>query len=327
MGKDYSDIPFEKLIEQNKKLRLVIKSIILFLMVIIIILFAFKKNIIFTDFYLKGDSIITVNYGDKYEDEGFVAKLYNKDISKEVKVKNNVNYEKIGEYEISYKLKIKYLNVEKKLIRKINVVDNVPPELTVSSDETIYIDENDNYVSPTFKAIDNVDGDITDKVKVNSNVDVSKVGEYKETFTIIDSSKNETKKEIKVIVQEKYKNTYIQISISNQMLDYYDHGKLALHSPVVTGYGGDTPYGSYSILYKKTNARLVGANNEYDTVVNYWMAFIGNSHGLHDATWRHNFGGNIYTYNPTHGCVNMPYDQIEALYYMVEEGTPVYIVE
>ena len=327
MGKDFSEIPFEKIVEQNKRLRLIIKLLILFLLLIIICLFAFKKNVITTDFYLKGDSTIVVNYGDTYEDEGYVAKLYKNDISDEVKVNSNVNFEKIGNYKITYKLKLKYLNVEKVLIRKVKVVDVVPPELIISSEDTIYVDENDTYASPTYKAIDNVDGDITDKVKVDSNVDVSKVGEYKEIFTIVDSSKNKTTKEIKVVVQDKFKNTYIRISISNQYLEYYEKGKVVLSSPVVTGYGGDTPYGTYSILNKKTNARLVAADNSYDTRVNYWMAFIGNSHGLHDATWRSSFGGNIYTYDPSHGCVNMPYYKIESLYYMVEVGTPVYIVE
>ncbi len=327
MNNDYSEIPFETIIEQNKRLRLIIKLIILFLILIIIGLFYFKKNVIFTDFHLKGDSVVMVNYGDTYKDEGFVATLYKKDVSDQVSVKGKANFKKVGTYKITYKLKINYLNIEKVLIRKIKVVDNVPPELTVSSDDTIYIDENGTYVSPDYKAVDNVDGDITKKVKKESNVDVTKVGEYTEKFTVLDSSKNASTKEIKVIVQEKFKNTYISVSISNQTLTYYQHGKVVLQSPVVTGYGGDTPYGSYSILYKTTNARLVGANNEYDTRVNYWMAFIGNSHGLHDATWRHNFGGNIYTYDPTHGCVNMPYDQIETLYYMAEVGTPVYIVE
>lgn len=327
MGKDYSEIPFEKIVEQNKRLRLIIKLIILFLLLIIIVLFYFKKNVIFTDFYLKGDPTVIVNYGDTYKDEGFVAKLYNKDISDQVKVNGKIDYKKLGSYKITYKLKVKYLNIDKVLIRKVKVVDKVPPVLEVSSDETVYLDENDTYVTPAYKANDNVDGDLTNKVKVESNLDVTKIGEYKETFTVIDSSKNASKKEIKIVVQEKFKNTYIRVSISNQQLEYYQHGKLALSTPVVTGYGGDTPYGSYYINYKTTNARLVGANNEYDTVVNYWMAFIGNSHGLHDATWRHNFGGNIYTYDPTHGCVNMPYDQIEALYWMAEEGTPVYIVE
>lgn len=327
MGKDYSEIPFEKIIEQNRRLRLIIKLIILFLLLVIVGLFYFKKNVIFTDFYLKGDSTIIVNYGDTYKDEGFVAKLYKKDVSDLVKVKGKINFKKIGTYKISYKLKIDYLNIEKVLIRKIKVVDAVPPELTIASDETVYIDENGEYVQPTYSASDNYDGDITNKVKVEGTVDVSKVGDYKQTYTVSDSSKNETKKVITVSVQEKFKNTYIRVSISNQQLEYYQHGKLVLSSPVVTGYGGDTPYGSYSILYKTTNARLVGANDEYDTRVNYWMAFIGNSHGFHDATWRHSFGGSIYTYNPTHGCVNMPYDAIESLYYMVEEGTPVYIVE
>lgn len=327
MGKDYSEIPFEKIVEQNKRLRLIIKMIILFLMLIIIALFCFKKNVIFTNFYLKGDSIITVNYGDKYEDEGFIATLYKKDVSDQVKVKSDVNYDKIGSYKITYKLKIDYLNIEKVLIRKVNVIDSVPPELTIQAEDTIYLDQNGDFISPGYTAIDNVDGDITDKVRINSNVNVNELGEYVEKYTVEDSSKNKTEKEIKVVVQEKYKNTYIVVSISEQTLTYYEHGQVALYTPVVTGYGGDTPLGSYYINYKTTNARLVAADNSYDTRVNYWMAFIGNSHGLHDATWRHNFGGNIYTYDPTHGCVNMPYDQIEALYYMAEVGTPVYIVE
>jgi|GEM_PF-1976230 len=327
MGKDFSEIPFEKLVEQNRKLRLTLKLIILFLILVIVGLFYFKKNVVFTDFHLIGDSVIVVNYGDTYKDDGFVATLYKKDVSKQVTVKGKPNYKKVGTYKITYKLKIDYLNIEKVLIRKIKVVDNVPPELTIESDETVYLDENGTYVSPGYKAVDNVDGDLTSKVKKESNVDVTKIGEYTEKYTVEDSSKNKSTKEIKVIVQEKFKNTYITVSISAQTLTYYQHGKIALQTPVVTGYGGDTPYGSYYINYKTTNARLVGANDEYDTRVNYWMAFIGNSHGLHDATWRHSFGGNIYTYDPTHGCVNMPYDQIEALYYMAEVGTPVYIVE
>ena len=325
MGKDYSEIPFEKVIEQNKRLRLIIKLIILFLIIIIIGLFYFKKNVIFTDFHLKGDSVIVVNYGDTYTDDGFVATLYRKDVSSQVTVSGKPNYKKLGTYKISYKLKIDYLNIEKVLIRKIKVVDNVPPELNISSDDTVYLDENDNYVVPSYTANDNYDGDITNKVKVSGEVNVGKVGEYKQVFSVSDSSNNETKKEITVIVQERFKNTYIRVSISNQQLDYYQHGKLALSSPVVTGYGGDTPYGTYSILHKTTNARLVAADNSYDTRVNYWMAFIGSSHGFHDATWRRSFGGNIYTYDPSHGCVNMPYYAAQELYGIAEEGMPVIV--
>ena len=96
-------------------------------------------------------------------------------------------------------LSIFHLNIEKLLVRKINVVDNVPPELTIASDETVYIDENGEYVQPAYSASDNYDGDLTSKVKVDGSVDVNKVGEYKQTYTVSDSSKNETKKEIKII--------------------------------------------------------------------------------------------------------------------------------
>ena len=47
--------------------------------------------------------------------------------------------------------------------------------------------------------------------------------------------------------------------------------------------------------------------------------------GLHDASWRSRFGGNIYIYNGSHGCVNMPRSEVSKLYNMVEIGTPVYV--
>ena len=327
MKTNLEQIPFEELLRQNRRLRLIIKCIILFLLIIIILLLLFKKNLVPTIFTLKGEEVVVVNYGDEYKDEGFKAKLYNKNIKKSVKVTNNINYKKIGNYEIKYHLSIKNLNIDKTIVRKVNVVDTVPPELTVNSDSEVYANLYETYAIPKATAKDNYDGDISKNIKIENNLDVNKEGTYTVKYTIEDSSKNKTEKEIKVTVREKYKNCYIEISISNQTLNYYENGKVVISTPVVTGYGGDTPYGSYSILYKTTHAHLVGANNEYDTYVNYWMSFIGNSHGLHDATWRHYFGGDIYTYNPTHGCVNIPYSTMEQLYYSVEEGTPVYVVE
>ena len=44
---------------------------------------------------------------------------------------------------------------------------------------------------PTFNASDNIDGDITSKVKVHSNIDIKKVGNYNITYSVTDSSNNE----------------------------------------------------------------------------------------------------------------------------------------
>ena len=329
MSKDLADIPFEELVKQNKRLRLILKLIILVLLMIIFLLFFFKKNIVPTYFKLNGEELVVVNLGEnEYKEEGVIARLFGRDISNKVKIKNDINYEKIGTYDISYRLKIKELNVDKTIVRKVKIVDKIPPELTINSEPEIYVNLNEEYVRPSYTATDNMDGDITDKVTVESNVNLAAEGEYIEKFTVKDSDGNETSKEIKVIVREKSKNTYIEISISGQYLNYYEMGKLVVSSPVVTGAWGVTPFGSYYIRNKATNVHLLGPEDDpYDSFVYYWMAFIGSSYGIHDATWRSSFGGNIYQYNPSHGCVNVPYDVAEELFYRVEIGTPVYVVE
>ena len=50
-----------------------------------------------------------------------------------------------------------------------------------------------------------------------------------------------------------------------------------------------------------------------------------NGQGLHDATWRGAFGGNIYTYGGSHGCVNLPLDIAAQLYNLVYVGMPVIV--
>ena len=63
---------------------------------------------------------------------------------------------------------------------------------------------------------------------------------------------------------------------------------------------------------------------EYESPVSYWMPFYDGC-GFHDATWRGSFGGSIYTYNGSHGCVNMPYSAAQELFEYVDGGTVVVI--
>ena len=41
------------------------------------------------------------------------------------------------------------------------------------------------------------------------------------------------------------------------------------------------------------------------------------------ASWRSEFGSNIYMTNGSHGCINLPYSVAEEIYGYVEKGTPV----
>lgn len=118
-------------------------------------------------------------------------------------------------------------------------------------------------------------------------------------------------------------DTYIEVDMTEQMLYYYVDGEIVLETPVVTGNmrrGWDTPAVVCSIYGRARNRTLRGAN--YATFVYYWMPVYGNI-GLHDATWRREFGGEIYMTDGSHGCINMPKDKAAELYDMVEMGTPV----
>ena len=120
-------------------------------------------------------------------------------------------------------------------------------------------------------------------------------------------------------------DTYIEIDISEQRLWYIVDNEVYVSTPVVTGNNNstDTPTGIYYINNKARDVSLVGS--DYVSFVEYWLCFIGSSYGIHDASWRSEFGGEIYKGNGSHGCVNTPYDAVKKIYNHVSVGTAVVI--
>ncbi|MFQ7349608.1 MAG: L,D-transpeptidase, partial [Anaerococcus vaginalis] len=120
---------------------------------------------------------------------------------------------------------------------------------------------------------------------------------------------------------------------SRQHLWYYKNGEVLLSTDIVTGRlseGALTNKGVGSILSKEKNSTLKGKNfdgSDYKTPVKYWMPIGWDGEGFHDANWRYSFGGNIYLYNGSHGCLNMQPSQAEKLFNLVEHNTPVVIYE
>ncbi len=119
-------------------------------------------------------------------------------------------------------------------------------------------------------------------------------------------------------------NSYVEVDLSGQHVWMYINGTIVADSDCVTGNypNMSTPDGIYPIDHKDSPATLEGQNKEYVTVVQYWIQFYPGI-GLHDATWRGAFGGNIYTYDGSHGCVNLPYDAVATMYEYAQEGMPV----
>lgn len=117
----------------------------------------------------------------------------------------------------------------------------------------------------------------------------------------------------------------ILISIDDQHIWVYFDGELWNESDVVTGRQNvhDTPTGVFYITECINGKYLRGA--DYKTWVNKWMRLTNSGIGLHDATWRSLFGGNIYTYNGSHGCINLPKKFAYDLYEHAYVGLPVII--
>ena len=123
--------------------------------------------------------------------------------------------------------------------------------------------------------------------------------------------------------------TYIEVDLSAQHVWFYKDGEVYTECNCVSGdvtndHGTQT--GCFPLAYKESPSVLTGGNgeDEYETKVNYWMPFY-EGQGLHDATWRYSFGGNIYRGNGSHGCVNIPLSAARDIYEAVDTGTAIII--
>lgn len=171
-----------------------------------------------------------------------------------------------------------------------------------------------------------------DKILINGNYygwEIDEEKELEELYPLLLEKKDFTKKP--ATKREGYAmcemndigDSYVEIDFLKQTLYVYKEGKLELETPIVTGNMSrnyKTPGGLFSIDNRVYDTYLVGPT--WNLHVNVWMGFNG-SIGIHDAPWRAEYGGDIYTYNGSHGCVNVPYDNAMKAIAICEVGMPV----
>ena len=133
----------------------------------------------------------------EYEDKGVSIKVNGKEISKnsyKISSKDNIDTNALGIYKETYN--IEYKNRKYKVERTIEVVDTEGPIINTNLEkiETDFCTEKEKK-ELTFTAIDNGDGDLTDKV----------IKEQKDSsyyLTVSDSKGNETIKQIPIEKEE-----------------------------------------------------------------------------------------------------------------------------
>ena len=121
-------------------------------------------------------------------------------------------------------------------------------------------------------------------------------------------------------------STYVDVNLVTQTVAYFENGVNKFQAPCVSGNTSlrrGTPTGVYSIITKVPGKYLVGPT--WRCWVDRWMQFTTSAIGLHDASWRGSFGGEIYKTNGSHGCVNLSKADAYALYDLISVGTTVVV--
>ena len=244
-----------EVIKSDKPIR--ITSIIaLILTVLILILLVIKVSYHEVTGHLLGEKQMTLSYGDDYHDKGFFIKDNGKVVDDgllRVKKVSNVDTKKLGDYYVNYY--ITYKRKDYMLIRNVKVVDDQAPELSVNveSIEKDYCTKKSN-TELKYTAVDNYDGDITDKIIVNEDGD-------KILISVSDSSGNITEKNVDVKYTEipetklelnGYSTIYVPVNTTynDAGVNYTDGCKEnASDSLIVEGSVDTAKIGNYSMTY------------------------------------------------------------------------------
>lgn len=123
-------------------------------------------------------------------------------------------------------------------------------------------------------------------------------------------------------------DTYIEVSLSEQHVWFYENGRVVMDSDCVSGTDGtkrQTPSGFWYLDIVEKNRILRPSGSASGSFVNRWMRFTPDGCGLHDAIWRNRFGSSIYKTNGSHGCVNLPKAFAYDLYEHACYGMPVVV--
>ena len=183
----------------KRKKNVIYRNILIYLVIALILLVI--NNYSYPELKLLGKKEINLSLNEKYIDPGYKIVPNNKKYK--VVIDNNIDENKTGSYEVKYSLQVKNKIINK--VRKVNVIDNISPKITLKGSNNIKLYESSDYEEPGFIAFDNYDGDITKNVIVQNDIK-EEIGDYKITYIVEDSSGNKTMVTRNVKILDKEKN-------------------------------------------------------------------------------------------------------------------------
>ena len=176
----------------HSKIEVILEKVISILVFILALVTIFY-TIFFPKIVLKGGESITINYKEEYKEPGYEARAIGKDLTKNVLVTGKVNSNKLGTYNLTYKVRNNGLTG--KNVRRVKVADLEKPKIILNGSKDTYVCPGATYKDEGVVAKDNYDGDITKKVEVRTDEDII-------TYTSVDKAGNSSTIKRKLIYKD-----------------------------------------------------------------------------------------------------------------------------
>lgn len=218
------------------------------------------------------DEEITLDKSDDFFYDNYKAMVWGKDITNDVTITTNLKKE-FGTYDATFTVFNGPFKTVKNL--KVKVVDKESPVITLEGDSEVKLCKIEDYKEAGYKAIDNIDGDIT------NNVTVTKTNDYI-YYSVKDSFGNETSIGRKVKIEDDDAPT-INLKGSREVYlllnnTYEEPGYIARDNCLgditdkveVTNDIDNTKTGTYTVTYKVSD-------NKNETVVKRTVYVVSQS--------------------------------------------------
>ena len=217
------------------KVPLIVLGILLFIIFTIFLISKLSnRQIVYEEklYYINlvGDSNITLYLGEEYVEPGYTGKDdSDNDLTDAIVVENNIDINKIGNYQVIYTLG----NITKG--RNVKVIEKPvgATHIHLYGDVNVFLYVGEKYEEKGYEIVDTVDGaSLKDKVTINSNVDTSKEGIYHVIYSVTNTSGITTSIERSVVVMDRTlslltdskkvtnKNVVINIYAKDELFDY-----------------------------------------------------------------------------------------------------------
>ncbi|XMB66561.1 DUF5011 domain-containing protein [Mycoplasmatota bacterium zrk1] len=167
---------------------------------------------------LNGEKHITLEISRAFEDPGVVASDNSKN-EVEIIVDSNLDYNKLGNYEITYTARDSSGN--RNIIRRlVTVEDTTPPIIRLKGPEELQLSINQNFIDTGFTVKDNSNAVVT--TILEGSVDISTSGTYKLIYTAKDPSGNISTVERIVCINDYTEHLYEDLTIGSGIPFFID---------------------------------------------------------------------------------------------------------